>query len=343
MRRNIFRGIIKGITCAAIAATIAITGANIPGIGNGANIVQVKAATSISVLKQQYPSGSKWNSSYKNKAWQCHGFACLLAGKLTDTDPYTWSRTYNYNSLKAGVIIRFTRPHSILVTGVSGNTVTYVDCNWIAKNTIKWDQTIQKSSLSSKFGRLSSVWVSPKNVSTGVSNGSGIGTPAVNNSVPSINSVKINSINRDAVNFSFSVNNGTLAKIMIESTLTGAKKEITYTSGLSNINYTFARYTIPTGGNQYRIYLYAYNGSAGNYKNEQVHRILYGSTPNCVTFPNTISNAQMKQMVFNSKFYADLYGDIKNAYGYDDDKLWKHYLYSKTIKFAKLYAANFLP
>lgn len=284
------------------------------------NVTSVHAATSISTLKQQYPSNSKWNSSYKNKAWQCHGFACMLADKLTDTDPYTWSRVNHFNSLKAGDIIRFTRPHSILVTNVSGDTVTYVDCNWVAANTVRWDQTIQKSQLTSKFGNLSAVWVSPKNI------GSGGTVSAGNSTAPTISSVRINHINKDNVNFSFSVKNGTFVKILIESTLTGAKKEITCTSNLSNINYTFSRSSIPTGGNQYRIYLYAYNGSRGNYKNERIHKMRYGSTPDCVTFPGTLSNSQMKSLVFNSRLYADMYSDLKRAYGYDDNRLWKHYL-----------------
>lgn len=326
MKKNIIKGIMKGIVCMAVAVTIAFAGDCIPVAGSIINTATVQAATSISTLKQEYPSGSKWNLSYKNKAWQCHGFACLLADKLTGTDPYNWSRVKNFNSLKPGDIIRFSRPHSILVTGVSGNTVTYVDCNWIAPNTVKWDQRIQKSSLTAKFGGLSAVWVSPKNINSGGTSGTGGGAPTVNNIVPVINSVKINSIDKESVNFSFSVSNGTLAKIVIESTLTGAKKVITYTSGLSHINYTFARYSIPTGGNQYHIYLYAYNGNEGSYKNEQVHKMLYGSTPNCVTFPDTLSNDQIKQLVFNKTMYADMYEDVKNVYGYDENKLWKHYL-----------------
>lgn len=327
MKKNIIQGIMKGIVCTAVATVITLAGGErIPVVRNIVNTTTVQAATSVSELKQQFPSGSKWNLSYKNKAWQCHGFACLIADKLTDTDPYNWSKVNNFNSLKPGDIIRFSKPHSILVTGVSGNMVTYVDCNWVSSNTVKWDQTIQKSRLTTKFGRLSAVWVSPKNINSGAANGAGGVAPAVNNTVPVIHSVKINGIDRESINFSFSVNNATLAKIVIESTLTGAQKVIEYTSGLSNINYTFARYDIPTGGNQYHIYLYAYNGNAGNYKNEQVHKMLYGSTANCVTFPDTLNNNQIKQLVFNKTMYADLNDDIKKVYGYDEDKLWMHYL-----------------
>lgn len=144
--------------------------------------------------------------------------------------------------------------------------------------------------------------------------------------IPSINSVTISSIDNGIVNFSFSVNDGTLAKIVIESTLTGETMVKSYTDNLSNIKYTFNRMSMPTGGNQYHIYLYAYSGSVNNYKNEQVHKMTYGSTMQCVTFPDTINNDQLKAITFNSRFYADIYEDVRNAYGYDDKLLYMHWL-----------------
>lgn len=113
-------------------------------------------------LQSQYPSGSIWNSSYKNKAWECHGFACMLADKLTNSDPYTWTKKYNLNSLKPGDVVRFNHPHSILITGVNGNTVTYVDSNWVGKNKVQWNQTCTKNQLTQKFGSLSYVMSNPK-------------------------------------------------------------------------------------------------------------------------------------------------------------------------------------
>lgn len=128
---------------------------NIQGANNGADI-------SFDSLIARYPSYSKWNSSYKNIAWQCHGFALTLGDALTGTNPNNWKRVYNLNSLKRGDIIRCSRPHTIMVTGVSGNTITYVDCNWVAKNTVKWNQNIQRSQITSRFGKLSYVLVCPK-------------------------------------------------------------------------------------------------------------------------------------------------------------------------------------
>lgn len=144
--------------------------------------------------------------------------------------------------------------------------------------------------------------------------------------VPSINSVTINGIDNGSIGFSFSVSNGTLAKVVIESTLTGKTKVDSFTSNLSNITYTFNRMSMPTGGNQYHIYLYAYSGSANNYKNEQVHKMTYGPAMQCVTFPDTISNDQMKILTFNARFYADMYEDVRKAFGYDEKMLYKHWL-----------------
>lgn len=270
------------------------------------------AATSFEQLKTQYPSGSTWSGSYKNKASQCHGFACMIGEAVTDKDPYTWQKVYNLNSLKAGDIIRSRRPHSIIVTSVSGDTITYADCNWVGTNIVKWDQTVQRSRITKKFGTLSYVMSAP----TTTPNTNTTPAPSL-----SINSVKINGIDNAAINFSFSVSNGISAKIVIESTLTGDTITKSYTSGLSNINYSFNRIEIPTGGNQYHIYLYAYSGSAS-----QVHKMTYGSTIGCVTFPNTIDNSQAKAITFNYKFYADLYLDLKNTYGYNEAALYKHWI-----------------
>lgn len=113
-------------------------------------------------LRAKYPNNSLWNGSYRGKAWQCHGFALTLGYERTGTDPYGWSKVYNLNSLKPGDIIVCKRPHTIMVTGVSGNTITYVDCNWVGKNKVRWDQTIGRWQITSKFGSLKYVMVSPK-------------------------------------------------------------------------------------------------------------------------------------------------------------------------------------
>ncbi len=117
-----------------------------------------------SKVRNEYKDKSYWNGSYKGRAWQCHGFALTLGSEVTGSDPLNWKKAYNLNNLKAGDIVRFRRakgPHTILITAVSGNTVTYVDCNWYAKNTVKWDNKISKDKLTDKFGSLQYVLVRP--------------------------------------------------------------------------------------------------------------------------------------------------------------------------------------
>ena len=130
--------------------------------GSSSTAAITTSALNWSAAMQKYPNGSTWNSSYKDKAWQCHGWACTVADMVTGTDPYTWSRKTSLSSLKPGDIIRFSRPHSIIVTGVSGDTITYADCNWTAKNTVTWNQTINCNKLTSKYGSLSYVMSCPK-------------------------------------------------------------------------------------------------------------------------------------------------------------------------------------
>lgn len=136
--------------------------------------LRTEAAT-LNDLRGKYPNGSTWNGSYNNLAWQCHGFALTLGYELTGKDPKTqWSTMYNMNSLKAGDIIRYqsaTNPnvngHSILCTNITGNTITYVDCNGLGgANKVKWDQTIQKNT--SMFGYpFAYVLSSPTSISSG--------------------------------------------------------------------------------------------------------------------------------------------------------------------------------
>ena len=124
------------------------------------------ASSSLASLKNQYPEGSTWKSSYDG-ASQCHGWALLVADKAYG---YTASsagrcrnrtRVYNASGLKAGDVIRVYRStalsdssaHTIFVTDVNGNTITYADCNWDWNCGIRWDKTTTKASLTNgSFG-----------------------------------------------------------------------------------------------------------------------------------------------------------------------------------------------
>ncbi len=145
--------------------------------------VQSGAATvTLQQLQSKYPHGKYWNggnansytsnpcthhgncsysgscgcNSFKGHAIQCMGFAYQLAYLVYGGDPYVdWKSNKNVSaldSLKAGDVVRYkNNGHSIFVTGVSGNTVTYADCNSDGHCKIRWNQTIQKSELRASF------------------------------------------------------------------------------------------------------------------------------------------------------------------------------------------------
>ncbi len=152
------------------------------------------AAVTLADLKAKYPHGKYWNggnantytstpcshhgncsytggcycNNFKGHAIQCMGFAYQLASLVYGGDPYAdWTpnrSTSALDSLKAGDVVRYQNDgHSIFVTGVSGSTVTYADCNSDGHCIIRWDQTISKSTIKSTFTYVDSApsaWVS---------------------------------------------------------------------------------------------------------------------------------------------------------------------------------------
>lgn len=92
-------------------------------------------------------------------AIQCAGYAYKVGYDAFGINPKTWTkysgssgRNYLYNNLKAGDLVRINNDgHSIYITGVSGNTVTYTHCNVNATCKIEWGRTISKSALAAKL------------------------------------------------------------------------------------------------------------------------------------------------------------------------------------------------
>lgn len=76
-------------------------------------------------------------------AWQCHGYALKLAYEIYGSNANTWRRTTSLNDLTPGDIIRYSG-HSVMVTGVSGNLVTYTDCNGSGPCRVRWGATKYK-------------------------------------------------------------------------------------------------------------------------------------------------------------------------------------------------------
>ena len=95
-------------------------------------------------------------TSSSHEAIQCAGYAYKLGLDAFGVDPKYWKKTssksYIYNSLKAGDYVRINNDgHSIFITGVSGNTVTYTHCNVDGRCKIEWGRTMSKAALASKL------------------------------------------------------------------------------------------------------------------------------------------------------------------------------------------------
>ncbi len=151
------------------------------------NIIELASNTTLASLQAKFPHGKYWNhvggsnnpdsctstpcthhktsgcgyypnsclcNSFSN-AIQCFGFAYKVAYDYYGSIPRDWSTSYNINAVKAGDVIRYKNDtHSIWVTSVNGNTITYADCNSDGRCVIRWNQTISKSSVSSTFNYI---------------------------------------------------------------------------------------------------------------------------------------------------------------------------------------------
>ncbi len=85
-------------------------------------------------------------NSFNNQSIQCFGFAEKLGYDVFGTNPRSWAKTYSISNVQAGDIIRYkNNGHSIFVTNVSGNSITYADCNSDGHCKIRWNATIKKS------------------------------------------------------------------------------------------------------------------------------------------------------------------------------------------------------
>lgn len=99
-------------------------------------------------LKQTYYQG-KQQSEYE-EGWTCFGYAYMIAKNVFGTSAKTWAISYDLNGVKAGDVVQYGNTtgsgHTIFVTNVSGDTITYTDCNSDYESTIKWNQIVSKSS-----------------------------------------------------------------------------------------------------------------------------------------------------------------------------------------------------
>lgn len=87
-------------------------------------------------------SENSCNCNSFDKAIQCMGYAHKISYEITGVSPrknYVKSRTLKASSLRVGDIIRYRWDgHSICVTGVKGNKISFTDCNYIGRCQIRW-------------------------------------------------------------------------------------------------------------------------------------------------------------------------------------------------------------
>lgn len=164
---HFIKGLVGTLACGALLAC---------GLAATAPQQAQAAGMSVAQLQSKFPNNAFWNHPGKgnspdgyswtpckhskhdyygkcgcnsyNNAIQCMGFAYKLANDVYGTNARNWAKVYNLNSLKPGDIIRYHyNGHSIFVTGVSGNTVTYGECLGDSGCKIRWNRTESKSSI----------------------------------------------------------------------------------------------------------------------------------------------------------------------------------------------------
>lgn len=129
--------------------------------------------TQLMELVQQFPHGKYWNhvgskedkpdsvtskpcSGHINCSWkkncscnkfdsaiQCMGYAYKIAYEIVGVSARDFDKSYSLkaSSLRVGDVIRYkNNTHSITVTGINGNRISFTDCNWIGKCQIRWGQ-----------------------------------------------------------------------------------------------------------------------------------------------------------------------------------------------------------
>lgn len=110
-------------------------------------------------LQGRYPSGTKYTKTVCSDGWraiECHGYALQLRIYLTGKNPMRTCRKIKdknaIDNLQSGDLIRYRNDgHTILVTAVNGEDVTYTDCNWYHDKVIRWNVHITKQELKKNF------------------------------------------------------------------------------------------------------------------------------------------------------------------------------------------------
>lgn len=118
---------------------------------------------------QFYLSDGTWISG------QCLGFACKIGNAIFGGgSPLTWSQHTNGANIKPGDIIYGNLTsvmdgaykHAIFITAVSGNSITYADCNSGAPCRVNWGSTTTISAIQTATGRGAKIYHASNNATT---------------------------------------------------------------------------------------------------------------------------------------------------------------------------------
>ncbi len=169
--------------CIALALALLLLAAMVPAAAAVAVPSEETFGKLVHTFQEEFPVGKYWNDANgtvssgryrgsslvgnrscvgygcgslaiegKEWAWQCHGYAMLLAdrvfGSFYNIDSAHWSKTdYTRGSFSgeiyAGDVVRIVLPrgseHSVFVYKVTEDTVYYTDCNRQSKCQLNWD------------------------------------------------------------------------------------------------------------------------------------------------------------------------------------------------------------
>ena len=103
---------------------------------------------------------------------QCVGFVNRLVYEAYGVENYlSWEQKYDLENLKPGDVIRFLYDmHTVLVTSVDGDMITYGECNGnLSDCQIKWNVQKSKDEI---YESLTAVYVAPSMLSVPLANGS---------------------------------------------------------------------------------------------------------------------------------------------------------------------------
>ena len=159
---------IKKSLCLILVIVFIFSAAPLSGRVSAAN----DTMTTLNSLVKRFPHGKYWNhvgksnqpngvtttpcGNHSNCHWavnscncnsfdnaiQCMGYAHKISYEITGVMPrnnYVKHTTLKASELRVGDIIRYRwNGHSICVTGVSGNKISFTDCNYIGRCQIRW-------------------------------------------------------------------------------------------------------------------------------------------------------------------------------------------------------------